>query len=548
MKQSVKNDLQLKKNKLKLQLSDIVDLWTSQYLDIKDVESVCLALGPYRNLTTLTASVLFLHPDCQVLNHAGSRIFNNKKINFLSNFNKRKFNRFIQFAIKISGKGQRGGLGGSITYSHAFDSKYETKEKYIKTGLKLTKKKIKCLFWKESHSTSNLIHKQQVDLANIFEKDDRLRFLLPIRNPLDCATSNLKTGHVINFEGLNKNSSSFEVVQAVLDEIFWFAELKEKFPNRFFYYFENKISRNMLVNLAKFLQLNQNEAWIENALSIMKINSGYDHDSELLQFYRDYISSKDGRFPELSKDLLSFIDKTDSKNITLIHTPKCGGTYLNQEYNTKENKHIKSVGHAHFLTLEIPPKTAIVGLIREPMDWYTSYYYFSKKSLSEAPQSIGNFPIQHPISVFTKNQNESFEQMILNMEKSEFLENILATGMVANVYAREINDLFTFMKRTGSGFWTWTMMYHFSKKDTSDMRTKEEVLLEAKAIADRVSFIHQENIDADIEKHLNIPQKKGEHINASPRPSNHEANQKMKLTINKLDGEVAYILGGYKSP
>jgi len=289
-----------------LNLTDHIDRITSRSLDIKDCESVCLALGPYRNLTTLTAATLFLHPNCQVLNHAGNRIYGNRHVDFLSDYSEKRLNHFIQFAIKISGKGRGGYVGGSITYSHAFDSRHEMKNEFTKTGLELKKKQIKCLFWKESLLTSNLIREKHVDLCGIFEKDDRLRFLLPIRNPLDCAISNLKTGHVNQFRGLNRDSSIFEVMQAVLDEIHWFATQKENFPSRFFYYFEHSISREMLVNLAAFLKLDPNEIWLSNAMSVMKAKSNYEHDSALLSFYQEAVNDKFSRFPVLSEKLLNF--------------------------------------------------------------------------------------------------------------------------------------------------------------------------------------------------------------------------------------------------
>ena len=292
---------------LKFRLSDEIDFHASRGLDIQDVESVCLTLGPYRNLTTLTASALFLHPNCQVLNHAGGRIFGSR-VDFFCDYKKRKFDRFIQFAIKISSKGQRGNLGGSITHSHAFNPNNRVTETFKETGLGLTKKQIQCLFWKESLHTSNLIRERNVDLGAIFENDDRLRFLLPIRHPLDCAVSNLETGHASIFRQLSNNASIFDVVQAVLDEIFWFAGLKKRFPERFFYFLEHEISQETLVNLASFLQLAPNDAWVENAFSVMKIKPGYDHDSELLRFYRSYIIDKGSKFPELSKSLLAFVD------------------------------------------------------------------------------------------------------------------------------------------------------------------------------------------------------------------------------------------------
>ena len=300
-------------NKLKqfrLRLGDVIDLWTSRYLDVRDIRSVCLALGPYRNLTTLTASVLFLHPNCQVLNHAGGRIYGNKELDFLLDYNPKKLDRFAQYAIRISAKGQRGNFGGSITHSHAFGPESNLKETYEKSNLPLIKKQIECLFWKESFITSNLIRKRQLDLGSIFEKDRRLRFLLPIRNPLDCATSNLKEGYAHIFQGLNKESSVFEILRAILDEIFWVANLKAEFPNRIFYFFEHEISRNMLTSLAKFLQLDPTEAWLSDALITMKIKSGYDHSDELIDFYENYIKDKGSKWPELSEKLLFFTQKS----------------------------------------------------------------------------------------------------------------------------------------------------------------------------------------------------------------------------------------------
>jgi hypothetical protein len=289
-----------------LKLSDEIDLIMSRSIDIRDCESVCLALGPRGNLTTLTAATLFLHPDCQVLNHAGTRIYGNRQMDFLSDYSEERFNRFIQFAIRISNKGYRGDRGGSITYSHAFDSRYKTKEIYQKTGEGLVKQHIRCLFWKESHRTSNLIRDKHVDLGNIFKQNDKLRFLQPIRNPMDCAISNLNTGHVTMFKGLDKSSPVNEVTRAILDEIYWLGELRESFPDRFSYYFEHEISRKMLVSLATFLKLDPNEDWLTNALAVMKTKPSYKHENGLLTFYRDYVTNKFSRFPALSEGLLLF--------------------------------------------------------------------------------------------------------------------------------------------------------------------------------------------------------------------------------------------------
>lgn len=299
--------LKKKYESFKLKREDAADLKASKQLDVSSVETVCLALGPYRNLTTLTASVLFLHPNCQVLNHGGNRIFGNTKIDFLSSYAKEKLDDFIAFAITISSKGQRGGAGGSIVYSHAFDDKHKLKNIYEKSSVSQGKQVIKSLFWKESLHTSNLLQNKNVDVDALLAQESRLRFLMPIRNPLDCAVSNQKTGHVGIFRGLQKDAGLPQVLDAVLDEIYWFAELKQRNPERFFNYFEHAVTVDMLKDMAAFLRLEPQQEWLDNAAAAMEIDSNYQHSSELVALYTRYVKQRQQAFPELSAQLMKFI-------------------------------------------------------------------------------------------------------------------------------------------------------------------------------------------------------------------------------------------------
>src|SRR5690349_16380034 len=104
------------------------ELASARSVTTDQIRSVCLFLGPYRNLTTLTASLLFLHPRCQVLNHAACRIFGDPRFDFLADYSERRFNDFMRYAIHASRGGRRGQFGGSITHSHAFDEQYLTRE------------------------------------------------------------------------------------------------------------------------------------------------------------------------------------------------------------------------------------------------------------------------------------------------------------------------------------------------------------------------------------------------------------------------------------
>lgn len=289
-------------------IPDATDLFLSRFENEDGPKSVCLMLGPYRNLSTLTAAILFLHPNCQVLNHAGGRIFGRKQVDFISDFKPAIFDRFVRYAIRISVKGRRGNYGGSILHAHAFDPTYELRTVFDSTGLHPLKQDIDCLFWKEPLRTANWIRNRGADLSRILDAEPKLRFLMPIRNPVDCALSNLKTGHARLFENLSEGASDLGVLEAILDEFLWFAALQRQFPGRFFHYFEHEISREMLESLAEFLDLDADDAWIEQAVSAMTIVSRYERSGPLDKRLREIVDDKFGEFPELSAGLLKFCD------------------------------------------------------------------------------------------------------------------------------------------------------------------------------------------------------------------------------------------------
>ncbi|MHC4937572.1 MAG: hypothetical protein ACYTHK_01225 [Planctomycetota bacterium] len=288
-------------------IEDRIDLAASRGIDTAACQSVCLTLGPYRNLTTLTASVLFLHPHCQVLNHAGARIFGRKQIDFLTDYSKQRLDRFIQYAIRISIKGTRGDHGGSIVHSHAFDEQHGMKELFEQSGGALRKQDVRCLFWKESLRTSNRLRDRGVDPGKIFAVEPRLRFLMPVRNPMDCAVSNCKTGYAALFRGLGADATEQDVTLAILDEIRWFADLAARYPGRFFCYYEHSVSREVLVELAEFLGLEPLEAWLDAALAAMKLKPGYDHAPELIEAYRRGIDDRFADHPEMAEALHRFV-------------------------------------------------------------------------------------------------------------------------------------------------------------------------------------------------------------------------------------------------
>jgi hypothetical protein len=282
------------------------DLQASLDVNIASCKRVCLVLGPYRNLTTLTASTLFLHPNCQVLNHARDRVYRIPEVDFLTAYSIEAFERFIKYAIYISGKGKRGRYGGSIAYSHAFDAQYEMACIFADKELGLIKGRVDCLLWKESLEASNFIRDNNVNIDELLSLEPRLVFLLPIRNPLDCALSNLRSGHANRFRGIGEDPSIRQCLKAVLREIHWFLSLQQKHKDRFFHYYAHSVSRDMLVELACFLSLSPDEDWLRSALRVMAIGGKYSHDFDLMIDYRNIVKAIFSDMPTAAKQLLEY--------------------------------------------------------------------------------------------------------------------------------------------------------------------------------------------------------------------------------------------------
>jgi hypothetical protein len=128
----------------------------------------------------------------------------------------------------------------------------------------------KCLVWKESQLVTNFLREERIDVAALLEANPRLRFMLPVRNPIECAVSNVRRGHVRALgggRGLSRSSPIRDVVAAVLDEIRWFVELREASgrPERFMLFFEHEMGRGVLEQMLRFLALDMDEAFLAAA-------------------------------------------------------------------------------------------------------------------------------------------------------------------------------------------------------------------------------------------------------------------------------------------
>lgn len=272
----------------------------------QQIQSVCIFLGPYRNLTTLTAAILSLHPTCQVLNHAGFRVFEENDLDFLGDYSESRFRRFLQYVIDESQGGQGGDDGGAITHSHAFRSETVRDAYENRYGDSLLKGPVECVIWKESLGVSNYLKDNQIDIDALLRVNSQIRFLLPIRNPMDCAVSNCKTGHAKRFHDTNADDPH-DVLRAILEEIKWVHTWARKYPDRFYSYCQFEMDAGCLVRLADFLSIDCDEQWLADAQRCFQLRPSYDHAPEFLATYKrllDNFANEDAEFAEKLRGFL----------------------------------------------------------------------------------------------------------------------------------------------------------------------------------------------------------------------------------------------------
>lgn len=287
-----------------------LDKRRARRVDSSSLKTVCFCLGPYRNLTSLTAGVLALHPHCQVLNHGGQRIFGDRDLDFLADYAPARYEFFLKYALLLAESGGSGDWGGSIVHSHAFEPKHRLGALFQQfySG-RHHKAEPTCLFWKESLRTANHIRQYQPPLKTILANHPALRFLIPVRHPLDCASSCLKTGHARLFAELARNSrpSVEEVMNAILREYAWYLELLAPFPDRRFFLFESEFDAVTVKRLAAFLQVEPLEEWCRLALEAFHIDRSYNHPPALVEQYRSAVAREFATAPDFAAKLLRFV-------------------------------------------------------------------------------------------------------------------------------------------------------------------------------------------------------------------------------------------------
>jgi len=262
-------------------------------------------LGPYRNLTTLTASVLALHPHVQVLNHAGRRLLAQPEIDFVSDPRPEIWERFCETALAESRGGSPGLHGGSITLSHAFEVPEIRAAYRARFGTALMRRRVDTLVWKDSLVLSRAIRKSGVAIEKLFDGCDGLRFLVPVRHPIDCAVSCVLYGHGVLF---TRDVSVVGVLDGVLRELAWARAVQQAWPRRVMLFWEYDFDRAVLERMARFLGLEEDRRWLDDATRCFVVAKNYEHPEGLIARYEAKVRDVFSNDRTFASKLMQFVD------------------------------------------------------------------------------------------------------------------------------------------------------------------------------------------------------------------------------------------------
>ena len=253
------------------------------------INTVCMTLVASRNLTTLFASLCMLHPEIQVLNHFPS-INSDPETNFLVSYTNEKLSNFVRKVDQINRDSLKiPGEGGVITKAHAFKSDEDMRQTFANRFKDEIKPGSKSIVWKDSPRNTLLL--QKCNLDELFTHTSKLRFILTVRNPMDCATSSSTPG----YNKMYKDPSKEGVLNELFERYQWFFAAEKKYPEYFMSFFEFDPNDAMLDKLQPFLMVKNDNQWKNDFMKLWVMKSTYDHSAEFKKQYSSLIDSIDNK-------------------------------------------------------------------------------------------------------------------------------------------------------------------------------------------------------------------------------------------------------------
>src|SRR5262249_46130538 len=152
----------------------------------------------------------------------------------------------------------------------------------------MRRRAVTTLVWKDSLVLSRAIRRSGVDVERLLDGCADLRFLVPVRYPLDCAVSCVLNGHA---GLLSRDRSVLGVLDGVLRELAWARALERAHPDRVLVFWEHELGPATLRALARHLELDVERRWLADATRCFTVTRSYEHPPSLVAHYHARVRS-----------------------------------------------------------------------------------------------------------------------------------------------------------------------------------------------------------------------------------------------------------------
>jgi hypothetical protein len=124
---------------------------------------------------------------------------------------------------------------------------------------------------------------------------------------LDCAQSNVRTGHAQGIDGVDPNDVA-AVLDRIIEAIGWFGTLMQSYPDRFFMFFQNDDLSDIANGLVKTLELSDDPQWRDAMVDAFEVQgTKYDWAPELYKAFDDSVSRYLGDLPDVAKRISELV-------------------------------------------------------------------------------------------------------------------------------------------------------------------------------------------------------------------------------------------------
>jgi hypothetical protein len=190
--------------------------------------------------------------------------------------------------------------------AHAFDDDGLRQLYQSRYGSEALKPGAKLLFWKESMRIQLHITQQVGGFPALIGNLPQLKFVLPVRHPVHCAKSNIKTGHSRLLAP--RRHDDFPLILArILDNLRWVLTDPLFNDGNRFVLWENELNQAGMLRLARFCGLDEDAEWARGVEAYVSIKDR-PAEADEVALYRNLVAEKFSDLPDAATRLRAFVE------------------------------------------------------------------------------------------------------------------------------------------------------------------------------------------------------------------------------------------------